>query len=271
MTCDGAKANFKVPVWGSLLTGSYEPWWMYRLAIQFAGLLVTYKTEETMIRTPRIFSKALFLLAAFTFYVIGLAHISMAEKADHRLQRAMDKSQPSPQKEARRAVRLDLLHIIGKRAPEMDEADRWKLTGAVVKYAAAHGHDPYLLLAVIETESAYRHDAVSNVGAVGYMQLRPFVARAMASEVKMDSDFAPHHLTDMDTNVRLGSYYLSKMKARFGDLTLALVAYNLGPSKLREVLRKGKKPSLKYTIKVFNSKRRILNASPMASAGKNSV
>jgi len=224
-----------------------------------------------MIRTPRIFSKASFLLGAFTFYIIGLSHISMAENVDYRLKVAMDRSKPSPQMQAKRAIRLDLLHIIGKRAPGMPEADRWKLTGAVVKYSAVHGHDPYLLLAVIETESAYQSDVVSNKGAVGYMQLRPFVAKAIASEIEFDSDLQDSALTDMDTNVRLGSYYLSKMKLRFKDLNLALVAYNLGPSRLRQVLRMGKKPSMEYTIKVLNSRKRIMKISPLASMGKNSA
>ena len=224
-----------------------------------------------MISTPRVFSKALFLLGAFAFYIVGLSHISMAEKADYRLKTALDKSRPSPITQARRAVRLDLLHIIGKRAPGMPKADRWKLTGAVVKYSAAYEHDPYLLLAVIETESAYQSDVVSHKGAVGYMQLRPFVAKAIAHEIKFDSNLQDSALTDMDTNVRLGSYYLSKMKLRFKDLNLALVAYNLGPSRLRQVLLRGKKPSMKYTIKVLNSRKRIMKISPLASLGKNSA
>jgi len=225
-----------------------------------------------MKKTPAIIPKMLFFIGAFTFYIAGMSHMSIAENADQRLQRHLDKARLSPVKLQRKAIRLDLFHIISKRAPGLPEADRWKLSGAVVKYSIAYGHDPYLLMAVIETESAYQSHVVSQKGAVGYMQLRPFVAKAIAIEIEFDENLADSALTDLDTNVRLGAYYLSKMKLRFKDIDLALVAYNLGPTRLQGVLSMGRKPSMEYTIKVLNSRKRLIRLSPMAAAaGKNSV
>ena len=47
------------------------------------------------------------------------------------------------------------------------------------------------------------------------------------------------------------------MMTRFGDLTLALEAYNQGPSRLSRFLRKGYLPHKRYSRKVFKNYRKI--------------
>ena len=51
-------------------------------------------------------------------------------------------------------------------------------------------------------------------------------------------------------------YYLDKLVRRFGDLRLALEAYNHGPSQLSHYLRRGVRPK-RYSGKVFYNYRKI--------------
>ncbi|QPJ63800.1 MAG: lytic transglycosylase domain-containing protein [Candidatus Nitronauta litoralis] len=112
-----------------------------------------------------------------------------------------------------------------------------------------YGFDPLFLTAVIVTESSFNKRAKSSRGALGLMQIRPATARGLVGEVDATGD-EPLSLYDPEQNVALGAYYLSKLIARFGDLKLALEAYNHGPSRLGRILRKGKRPT-RYSSKVL--------------------
>jgi len=136
-------------------------------------------------------------------------------------------------------------------APRLSPAERRTVERAITRYCAEHGHDPLLLLAVINTESGFQPGAVSPKGAVGLMQVRPFVARALAAELNLNPETVASRLADPELNVMLGSYYLAQMKRRFRDLPLALEAYNLGPTRLREILNLGERPSMGYSRRVM--------------------
>ena len=105
---------------------------------------------------------------------------------------------------------------------------------AVDAAAAAHGLDPKLLHAVVVTESAYRPDARSPVGAGGLTQLMPATAR----ELGVRNRFDPAE------NLRGGADYLARQIIRFGDLRLALAAYKAGPAR---VARLGRVPDIAET------------------------
>ena len=75
-----------------------------------------------------------------------------------------------------------------------------------------------LFRANIEIESAYRVDALSHAGAIGLGQLMPDTARMLGVD--------PH---DWRENLDGSARYLAQMMAEFGDVRLALAAYNAGP------------------------------------------
>jgi soluble lytic murein transglycosylase-like protein len=79
--------------------------------------------------------------------------------------------------------------------------------------------DTAVIASVIRAESGGNPEAVSTVGAKGLMQLTDTTAQALQVE----------NVFDPKENIKAGSRYLRQMLDRFGDLKLALAAYNAGP------------------------------------------
>jgi Rod binding domain-containing protein len=82
--------------------------------------------------------------------------------------------------------------------------------------------DAALIYAVIKAESDGNPRAVSPRGAKGLMQL----VDATARDLRVKNVFDPRE------NILAGSRYLASLVRRFGDLRLALAAYNAGPQQV---------------------------------------
>lgn len=116
----------------------------------------------------------------------------------------------------------------------------------VERWSTEYGVDPVLAAAVLECESSGRPRAVSSSGALGLMQLMPRTAKAMAEELGLPGPVGTTTLSgrrgpsgsdlfDPDLNIRLGTYYLSKLWRRYeGDRLLAVAAYHAGPTNIDE-------------------------------------
>ncbi|WP_337186967.1 lytic transglycosylase domain-containing protein [Phenylobacterium sp.] len=81
-----------------------------------------------------------------------------------------------------------------------------------------HAVPAEIVEAVAWQESRFNHAAVSSKGARGVMQLLP----TTASDLGVDP-------SDLKGNIDGGAAYLAQQIRRFGDLKLALAAYNAGP------------------------------------------
>jgi len=132
------------------------------------------------------------------------------------------------------------------------------LSELIVHEGKKYGYDPLLLTAVIITESSFNNWARSNRGAHGLMQIRPATGRELAAEVRVQWQGTPT-LYDPEINIILGAYYLNKLFLRFGDLGLALEAYNHGPSRLKGYLKKGYRPK-RYSRQVFKKYSSLLSS-----------
>jgi len=95
------------------------------------------------------------------------------------------------------------------------------------RYAEQHGLEPELVFAVIHAESRFNTNAVSVSGASGLMQIMESTAYWLAPQIGM-YDFSYGQVFDPEINIRLGTYYLSTLIARYENIDVALAAYNAG-------------------------------------------
>jgi soluble lytic murein transglycosylase len=104
----------------------------------------------------------------------------------------------------------------------------------VFRYAQDNGLDPYLVAAVIRTESRFVAAARSPKGAVGLMQLMPETGRWVATQLDYPG-FSATMLADPDISIRFGTWYLASLKREFqNNDILSLAAYNGGRGNVRQ-------------------------------------
>ena len=97
-------------------------------------------------------------------------------------------------------------------------------TRFIQEAAAKYGLDSRLVAAVAEAESSGNQSEVSDVGAVGVMQLMPDTAAALGVN--------PY---DEKQNIEGGAHYLKQMLDTFGgDMKKAIAAYNAGPQAVKD-------------------------------------
>ncbi len=137
----------------------------------------------------------------------------------------------------------------------LKENEESKIPDWIYAQSLKYGYDPLFLTAVIITESSFNNWARSRRGALGLMQIKPRTGLALASETRIPWAGKPT-LYDPKSNISLGAYYLNKLVLRFGDLGLALEAYNHGPTQVSKFLRKGYRPKT-YSQKVFKFYKQI--------------
>ena len=97
----------------------------------------------------------------------------------------------------------------------------------VEKYTAVYGLDKNLVNGVIFSESHFEPNAVSSAGAKGLMQVTDETGWWAAEQIGLRTDTVD--LTDPDTNIRIGCWYLSWLLDKFDGVTeTALAGYNAG-------------------------------------------
>jgi soluble lytic murein transglycosylase-like protein len=134
----------------------------------------------------------------------------------------------------------------------LSRSDLSRVARTVAAEARRAGFSPEFVLALIQVESGGDPLAVSSKGALGLMQLLPTTGQAVAGEVGLRWD-GPKTLFDPVVNVRLGVAYLERLRARYGSLSIALTAYNWGPKRVSDMLRRSERIPAGYSRRVFQA------------------
>jgi soluble lytic murein transglycosylase len=119
---------------------------------------------------------------------------------------------------------------------ELSARQRWHIASAIHQESQRYGYDPLFILAMVEVESTCSPTARSRDGAIGLIQVKPSVARAVTAESGLRWRGA-RTLTQPALNLHLGVRYLAQLERRFGDPHLAVAAFNLGPKRVRRMSR----------------------------------
>lgn len=135
-----------------------------------------------------------------------------------------------------RVLPLALVAILAALAFAAIAGPRWyrrmyyplRYEAAIRESARASRLDPYLVTAVVHTESGFDPDIVSKRGAVGLMQVMPETAEDVLGTKRRGTATADG-LKEPKLNLDVGCRYLRQLIDRYrGDQRLALAAYNAG-------------------------------------------
>ena len=97
-----------------------------------------------------------------------------------------------------------------------------------------HGLEEAWVYGLMRQESRFVSSAKSGAGAAGLMQIMPATARWVANKLGMKS-YRNKLIHQLDTNLRLGTYYMKSVLSQFDDSpVLATAAYNAGPRRARQ-------------------------------------
>lgn len=174
---------------------------------------------------------------------VGLLDLQPEEQAQLK---AMLKEQPSDTKQPDFDQLVWTKDIIQTIRPWVaDESEAETIAKWVYTYSVRFDLSPELILGVIAVESRFDHFAVSNVGAVGLMQVMPFWKEKLGSK--------DDNLLKIETNIRYGCAIIRHYVDRYKRLDRALAAYN------------GSLGQLKYPNKVFEAMKQF-KATPLTSS-----
>lgn len=121
--------------------------------------------------------------------------------------------------------------------------DRYQML--VARAAHRHRLDARLIASVITVETRWDETAVGSHGERGLMQILPSTGAWLAQKAGLDQ----YDLSDPETSIELGSYYLAMLLAEYGSPEKALAAYNGGPGAAQH---SEENPYMLRVMKVYN-------------------
>lgn len=134
--------------------------------------------------------------------------------------------------------------VIDQKVPKALRSNFKKYAPLALEFSQKYNLDPFWVLSIMWTESHFKKDAVSYVGARGLMQIMPRTAVYLTEKIKKEN-FGPYRISEYkefdrpEYNIEMGVYYLRYLLQRFeGDIKKATVAYNVGPTRLSQLMRR---------------------------------
>ncbi|MGB8656909.1 MAG: transglycosylase SLT domain-containing protein [Candidatus Zixiibacteriota bacterium] len=146
--------------------------------------------------------------------------------------------------------KLKILKIIEDFQVGFKEQEKAQLTQVLYDESRRYGYDPLLILALILSESRFQKGQVSEMGAMGLMQMKPSAGYDLCQRrgLKWTGELS---LFEPAFNVQLGTLYLFELILKFRDVKKAIIAYNVGENALKLKLKEGQKPPTYFLSQVL--------------------
>ncbi|MBI4501413.1 MAG: transglycosylase SLT domain-containing protein [Gemmatimonadetes bacterium] len=120
------------------------------------------------------------------------------------------------------------------------------LSALIHDEAVRAGLDPELAFRLVRVESNFNPQARSVANAIGLAQVQLATAR------HYDRHITEKDLYDPQRNLQIGFRYLRDLHDRYrNNMRMALLAYNVGPGRLQEILDGGRTPTGTYASAVL--------------------
>ncbi len=135
--------------------------------------------------------------------------------------------------------------------PDLTKEESGRIAALIVKQAAMLDFDPLFLASIMITESHCKPQIRSSRGAVGLMQIKLSTARYVADlhDYHIEPDLAD--LNDVEHNINLSTLYLKHLVNKYdGDVAKSLIAYNIGETSLRRLIRTNTPLPTRYLEKI---------------------
>lgn len=122
------------------------------------------------------------------------------------------------------------------------------LQAHIVSKSGEYGIDPAIIFSMIDRESKYKIDAVGDGGhSIGLMQIQPRWHEDRMEQLGISD------ISDPYQNVAVGIDYLSELLEKYGDMEMALVGYNAGPTGAKKQYFDRGVYSSKYSMEVMEN------------------
>ncbi|MCQ2101358.1 MULTISPECIES: lytic transglycosylase domain-containing protein [unclassified Fibrobacter] len=148
----------------------------------------------------------------------------------------------------------------------LTEEQRALLSEQIWQISRSYATDPLLILAVVAQESHGNPNARGRMqsgkfsGALGLMQIKLETAKKMGDRFGLPIE-KEEDLLRPEINVTVGTAYLMRLIAKYGNWKDALIAYNLGHSAVDKMLEKGTPLPTRYYEHVVSKYRNLTQLS----------
>jgi len=194
--------------------------------------------------------KPSFLIFSLGFFLLHPFATEFSQTASLPIHSASNEGPAIPSETDLKTREKKVLQILSNFKTGLRPEKKRELAAFINEESRRYGFDPELVMAVIFTESSFYNWSTSPKGAVGLMQIIPTTGKALAET----NNIVWHEkdpLLDPFINIKLGIHYIWELYLRFGDLPLALTAYNYGPTAVARWLGAGEEIPTKYSEKVM--------------------
>ena len=107
----------------------------------------------------------------------------------------------------------------------------------IEKYAKENQIEKELIYAMIKAESNFKEKAKSNKDAIGLMQILDTTAYEVAEELEIE--IKKEDLINPEINIQIGTRYITKLLNIYGNVELAIAAYNAGIGNVNNWIQQG--------------------------------